>query len=198
MQPVFKQFCADKYWGRYHQEPSSQLITLNNQIFPVKDSNLQSSSLVGLVAKSSVVKTRQFLKSSVFTFTILSIFQSSFSTKANLQTSKKPGYPPNIWDTFHQSEGPFARLKWLLAAMVICHHRHGGLGVIWRDRMRCLGLCLQIRHFSGRRDRRCMFISPSKCHVSFPIFVLIEPTAPTMQQSWWLLCIDCPTVPIFW
>ena len=47
-------------WGRYHQEQSSQLITLKSQIFPVKSSNLQSSGLVVLVAKSSVFKTRQF------------------------------------------------------------------------------------------------------------------------------------------
>ena len=45
-------------WGRYHQERSSQLITLENQMFPVKNLNLQSSSLVGLVANASVVKTR--------------------------------------------------------------------------------------------------------------------------------------------
>ena len=49
------------HWcGRYHQEPSSQLITLKSQIFLVKNSNLQSSGLVGLVAKSSVFKPRQF------------------------------------------------------------------------------------------------------------------------------------------
>ena len=48
------------YWGRYHQELSSQLITLKSQISPVKNSNLQSSGLVCLVAKSSVFKTRQF------------------------------------------------------------------------------------------------------------------------------------------
>ena len=48
------------YWGRYHQERSSQLITLKNQILLVKNLNLQSSSLVGWVAKFSVVKTRQF------------------------------------------------------------------------------------------------------------------------------------------
>ena len=69
--------------GRYHQESSSQLITLQSQIFPVKKSNLQSSDLVGLVAKSSV-----------FTFRISSIFQSSFFTRANLLTSLKPGYTP--------------------------------------------------------------------------------------------------------
>ena len=46
--------------GRYHQEPSSQFITLMSQIFPVKNSNLQSSGLVGLVAKSSVFKTGKF------------------------------------------------------------------------------------------------------------------------------------------
>ena len=32
-------------WGRNRQEPSSQLITLENHIFLVKNSNLQSSSL---------------------------------------------------------------------------------------------------------------------------------------------------------
>ena len=40
-------------WGRYHQQPSSQLITLKSQVFPVKSANLQSSGLVGLIAKSS-------------------------------------------------------------------------------------------------------------------------------------------------
>ena len=79
--------------GRYHQEQSSQLITFKSQIFPVKNANLRSSGLVGLVAKSSVFKTRQLLLSSVFTFKILSVFQSSFFTKADLQTSQKPGYP---------------------------------------------------------------------------------------------------------
>ena len=44
-------------WGRYHEELSSQLTTLNNQIFPVKNSNLWSSVLVA--NKSSVIKTRQ-------------------------------------------------------------------------------------------------------------------------------------------
>ena len=48
-------------WGRYHQEQSSQLITLKSQIFPVKNANLRSSGLVGLVAKSSVFKPGQFL-----------------------------------------------------------------------------------------------------------------------------------------
>ena len=52
--------CRRQKWGRYHQEPSSQLITLKRQIFPVKNSNLQSSGSVGLVAKSSVFKTRQY------------------------------------------------------------------------------------------------------------------------------------------
>ena len=44
-------------WGRYHEELSSQLTTLNNQIFLVKNSNLWSSVLVA--NKSSVIKTRQ-------------------------------------------------------------------------------------------------------------------------------------------
>mgnify|MGYP001804940236 CR=1 FL=1 len=48
-------------WGLYHQEPSSELITLKSLIFPVKNSNLQSSGLVGLVAKSSDFKTKPFL-----------------------------------------------------------------------------------------------------------------------------------------
>ena len=73
-------------WGRYNQELSSQLITLKNQIFPVKSLNLQASSSV---SKSSV-------QSSVFTFKNWSIFQSSFFTKADLQTSQKPGYPPVV------------------------------------------------------------------------------------------------------
>ena len=38
------------------------------------------------------------MKSSVFIFKILCIFQSSIFTKANLQTSRKPGYPPNYFD----------------------------------------------------------------------------------------------------
>ena len=46
--------------------------------------NLQSSKLWAI------------LKSSVFTFKILSFFQSSFFTRANLQTSQKPGYPPVV------------------------------------------------------------------------------------------------------
>ena len=50
-----------KRWVGYHQEPSSQLIARKIQIFPVKNSNLQSSGLVGLVAKSSVFKPGQFL-----------------------------------------------------------------------------------------------------------------------------------------
>ena len=81
-------------WGRYHQEPCSQLVALKSQIFPVKNANLRSSGLANLVAKSSVFKTRQFLQSSVLTFKILRVFQSSFFTKPNLQTSQKPGYPP--------------------------------------------------------------------------------------------------------
>ena len=32
-------------WGRYHEELSSHLITLNSKVFPVKNSNLQSSKL---------------------------------------------------------------------------------------------------------------------------------------------------------
>ena len=46
--------------GRYHQEQSSHLITLKSQIFPVKNANLLSSGLVGLVAKSSVFKLGNF------------------------------------------------------------------------------------------------------------------------------------------
>ena len=46
-------------WGGYHQELSSQLITLKSQIFPFKNSNLQSYGLGGLVTKSSVLQTRQ-------------------------------------------------------------------------------------------------------------------------------------------
>ena len=78
-------------WGRYHQDPSSQLIILKSQIFPVKNSNLQSSGLVGLVTKSSVFKTRQFwnLLSSYFRFW-LSFNLLSFFTMANLQTSQTP------------------------------------------------------------------------------------------------------------
>ena len=83
--------------GRYHQEPSSQLITLKSQIFPVKNSNLQVSGFVALVAKSSVFETRQFWKASVFTFKILIVLHSSLFTRANLQTSQKPGYPPKDW-----------------------------------------------------------------------------------------------------
>ena len=47
-------------WGMYHQEPYSQLITLKSLIFPVKNSNLQSSGLVFLVANSSDFKTKPF------------------------------------------------------------------------------------------------------------------------------------------
>ena len=43
--------------GRNHQGLSSQIITLNSQIFQVKNSNQQS---FGLVAKASVFKTKQF------------------------------------------------------------------------------------------------------------------------------------------
>ena len=50
-----------KGWGRYHQQPSSRLITFKSQVFPVKNANLQSSGLVGLIAKSSVFENRQFL-----------------------------------------------------------------------------------------------------------------------------------------
>ena len=67
------------YWGRYQQDPSSQLITPNSQIFPVKNSNLQSSGLVGLLSKSSVFKTRQFwnLLSSHIRFWVSFILLSS-------------------------------------------------------------------------------------------------------------------------
>ena len=41
-------------WGRYHQEQSSQLISLKRQIFPVKNSNLQSSGLVSLVTTHQI------------------------------------------------------------------------------------------------------------------------------------------------
>ena len=46
-------------WERYHQNPSSQLITLKSRIFPVKNASLRSSGSVFLVAKSSVFKTSQ-------------------------------------------------------------------------------------------------------------------------------------------
>ena len=49
------------HWGRYHREPSSQLITLKSHIY-LRNWNIQSSGLVGLVAKSSVYKTMQFWK----------------------------------------------------------------------------------------------------------------------------------------
>ena len=52
----FVKMCYFHIRGRYHQEQSSQLITHKSQIFPVKNSNLQFS---GIVAKSSVFKTRQ-------------------------------------------------------------------------------------------------------------------------------------------
>ena len=58
-------------WGRYHQEPSSQLITLKSQIFPVKNANLHSSGLIGLVANSSDFKTRPF-------FVIFSLHNQDF------------------------------------------------------------------------------------------------------------------------
>ena len=35
--------------GRYHQEPSPQLITLKSQIFPFTNSSLQSSDIFGLI-----------------------------------------------------------------------------------------------------------------------------------------------------
>ena len=59
-QYVIQHIANPYYWGRHRQEPSSQLITLKSQIFPVKDSNLPSPGLVGLVANSSVYKTRKF------------------------------------------------------------------------------------------------------------------------------------------
>ena len=45
---------------RHHQELSSQLITHKSQIFPFNNSDLQYSGLDGLVAESSVFKTKQF------------------------------------------------------------------------------------------------------------------------------------------
>ena len=87
-------FCED--WGRYHQEPSSQLITLKSQIFPVKNSNLQSSGLVGLVAKSSVFKNRQFwnLLSSHLRFWVSSNLLSSQGLI--LRLPKNPVTPPGF------------------------------------------------------------------------------------------------------
>ena len=48
--------CRLIWWGKYHQEKSSQLIIFMSRMFPVKNSNLPS---YGLVAKSSVFKTSQ-------------------------------------------------------------------------------------------------------------------------------------------
>ena len=45
--------------ARDYTQPSSQLITLKSQIFPVKNANLRSSGSVGLVTKSSDFKTTQ-------------------------------------------------------------------------------------------------------------------------------------------
>ena len=77
--------------GGYHQEQSSQLITLNSQIFPIKNANLQSS---GLVAKSSVFKTRQFwnLLSSHLRFWVS--FNLLSSQRRVFRLPKNPVTPP--------------------------------------------------------------------------------------------------------
>ena len=69
---VFNLCCCDNELGGggYHQEPSSQLITLKSWIFPFKNSDLQSSGLVGLVAKFSVFINRQIWK--LLSFNLLS------------------------------------------------------------------------------------------------------------------------------
>ena len=84
-------------WGRYHQKLSSQLITLKSQIFPIKNSNLQSSGLVGSDAKSSVFKTRQFwnLLSSHLRFWV-SFNLISACTRANLQYFPKTRLSPPL------------------------------------------------------------------------------------------------------
>ena len=96
------------FWGKYHQELSSQLITLKSRIFLVKNSNLQSSGLVGLVAKSSVFKSRQFwnlLSSHLrfwWSFNLLSsqglIFRLPKNPVTPLQLWKK-----NVHVSFHQN-----------------------------------------------------------------------------------------------
>ena len=53
-------FHISHQWGKYHQEPSSQLIALKSQIFPVKNANVRSSGLAGLVAKSQSSKLGNF------------------------------------------------------------------------------------------------------------------------------------------
>ena len=90
-------------WGRYHQERSSQLITFRNQIFPVKNLNLPSSSLIGLVAESPVVKTRQFLNllSSHLRFWVSSNLLSS--QRPIFRLPKNPVTPPHVQGTGNRS-----------------------------------------------------------------------------------------------
>ena len=71
---------------RYHKELSSRLVKLKSKIFPIRNSNPQSS---GLVTESSVsFKTRQFWSLLYSHF----IFWVSFNLLTS-PTSRKPGYP---------------------------------------------------------------------------------------------------------
>ena len=65
--------------GRYHEEPSSLLIT----DLPSTEFNLQSS---GLVAKPSVFKTSQFCHQSS---------HEDYESKAIVRLPENPDYPPN-------------------------------------------------------------------------------------------------------
>ena len=81
-------------WGRFHRDASSQLITVKSQIFQFKNSNLHYSDLVGFCRQIFSRQNQTILKSSVFTFKMLSVFQSFFFRRAYLQTSQKPRYTP--------------------------------------------------------------------------------------------------------
>ena len=76
----------------YHKDSSAQLITPNRV----------RSSIFWLGCKIFSLQNWENLKSSVFTFNILSVVQSSVFTKANLQTSWNPGclLAPSHHDTY--------------------------------------------------------------------------------------------------
>ena len=75
---------VDKNCKENIQNYGSLCAFLNRSYDCMYDRPVIKNELVELVAKSAVFKTRQFW----------GVFQSSVFTKANLQTSRKPSYPP--------------------------------------------------------------------------------------------------------
>ena len=94
-------------WGRYHQEQSSQLITLKSQIFPDKNANLRSSGLVSLVSKFQSSNWAIFAGNFCNLLSSHLGFRVSFNLLSSLRLifrlPKNPDTPPYLRNSFPQN-----------------------------------------------------------------------------------------------